>query len=86
MKQLSSDQKNKIVAALEARGATQPCPRCLHKGFIIADGYVVNQMQFDLAIFNMGGPSIPAVVTVCEKCGFIAQHALGVLGLMQSNV
>jgi hypothetical protein len=30
----------------------------------------------------LGGPSVPTAVLACNRCGWVAQHALGVLGLL----
>jgi len=30
----------------------------------------------------IGGPSVPSVVTACNRCGYLSQHTLGTLGLL----
>ena len=34
---------------------------------------------------NIGGPSIPSIITACSRCGYLSQHALGVLGLLPNK-
>ena len=82
MKTLSIEQKEKIIKALNERGAIQPCPRCGHKNFTILDGYFNQTIQTELKGMITGGPSIPSAVVVCDHCGFLSQHALGPLGLL----
>jgi predicted nucleic-acid-binding Zn-ribbon protein len=84
MVELSPQTVRKIAAALEERGASLPCPRCGNAHFIIADGFFMNGLQRDFSGFSIGGPSIPTVVTVCSQCGYISQHAVGILGLLEN--
>lgn len=80
----SQEQQNKIIAALEQRGAKLPCPRCGNGNFALVGGYFNQVLQTELTGFTLGGPSIPSAVVACTKCGFLAQHALGALGLLPS--
>ena len=82
MAEFSEEQKKKIIQALANRGANQPCPRCRNQSFTLVDGYFNQPIQTELAGLIIGGPSIPSVVVVCTKCGYMSQHALGVLGLL----
>lgn len=60
-------------------GAGARCPMCQHNQFQIVDGYISQSIQPSLEGFQIGGPSIPCVVIVCTNCGFVSQHALGVI-------
>lgn len=83
METMSSEEKQKIVDILSKKGANQPCPRCNEKTFTLLDGYFNQSIQQTLtAGFIMGGPSVPSIVVVCNNCGYMSQHALGVLGIM----
>ncbi len=75
-------QREVIIKALEARGATRPCPRCGSERFSIVDGYSIHFIQDQLGSVRIGGPNVPTVVVACLKCGWIAEHALGALGLL----
>jgi len=80
--ELSKEDRNQIVKALEARGATRPCPRCGHNSFELVAGYFNHFIQTSLGGVNIGGPSVPTAVIVCTNCGWLSEHALGVLNLL----
>lgn len=82
MKELSQDQKNRIIAALEKAEAKLPCSRCGNQSFTLLDGYFNQPVQTELGGLVLGGPSVPSVVVVCSRCGHLSQHALGALGLL----
>ena len=67
------DNLNKILAA----GAH--CPMCNGREFTVVDGMFQNTIQQSFRNFNLGGPSVPCVAIVCSGCGFVSQHAIGVL-------
>lgn len=82
---LSESEKKEIINSLNKKGVRIHCPMCEHKNFIIADGYFNHPMQSNLEGVSFGGPSIPTIAIVCSNCGFISQHALGVLGLLDKK-
>jgi hypothetical protein len=83
MDQIPADRRNKIAETLRQRGGAKlPCPRCGGQSFQLLDGYFNQLISADLGSFQIGGPSIPSVVVACKQCGFLSQHALGVLGLL----
>lgn len=86
---LNEQQKKAIIDRLTERvkkmGRGFRCPMCGHEHFVLLDSYLRNDIQEDLNAVMLGGPSIPAAAIVCSNCGFISQHALGVLGLMPPN-
>ncbi len=77
MVQWPPDWQQKLIDALTRAGADRPCPRCGHENFTLIDGYVSLPLQARLG----DGPvdSLQTVMTVCERCGFVAHHALRVL-------
>ena len=83
---LNEFEKQNIILKLNEKGIRTNCPMCGNDKFVIADGYFLHYMQ---AVVNgglsLGGPSIPTIAIVCERCGFTSQHALGVLGLLPQN-
>ncbi len=80
---MTQEEKEKIIKVLEEKFAKNPCPRCTNQQFSLVDGYFNQAIQQDIKnVLIVGGPSIPAVVVVCNRCGFISQHALGALGLL----
>jgi hypothetical protein len=85
--EFSTEKRSEIIAALERANANEPCPRCRHNEFTLIDGYVnvLTHPHFSGALV-LGGPTIPTVVTVCTRCGFISQHAVGALSLSPQEV
>lgn len=81
---LTSEQKQNLINKLQEKGVKATCPMCGNKNFILADGYFNNPLQLDFQSIYIGGPSIPSIATVCSNCGFISQHSLGVLGLLNN--
>ncbi len=82
MKELSQEERDKIVEALNKKHATKPCPRCGNNSFSLVGGYFNHFIQLNLSGVSIGGPSVPTVVAVCTNCGWISEHALGALGLL----
>lgn len=84
-KQLSQEQVDKIREAIN-KLVTLPCPRCNNQTQFIADGYYPFAVSNDPKIFPVfGGTGTPCVGIVCDKCGFISFHALGVIGLLSPD-
>lgn len=85
MEAIFSEEKQKIYEAIKKK-AILPCPRCGTKNFTLLDGYfnqgILQKLTSDLTI---GGPTVPSVVVLCSNCGYMSQHALGVLELMPTN-
>lgn len=83
-KRLTLRQRDLIIDALTERGATNPCPRCGNHDFSVADGLFAHGVQSDLQSFSLGGETIPVAVTVCVRCGYVSEHAMGVLDLLHN--
>jgi hypothetical protein len=81
----NDDQKDKIIKALSEHGANLPCPRCGNEAFTLLDGYFNQIIQNEPKGIVLGGRTIPSVVVACKQCGYLAQHALGVLGLLKQE-
>jgi phage terminase large subunit GpA-like protein len=78
-KGISSTDKQRIVSALKSRGAGS-CPRCDDSQWTVSE-YSRIEVQETNARNGSTHATIPAVMIVCQHCGFIAQHALQPLGL-----
>lgn len=84
---LNDDEKQRIVNAVYSRIQSLECPMCHHKAFTFIDGYVVQPIQNNKKKFLVANiPLIPTVVLVCNNCGFMSQHNLGVLGILNDTV
>ncbi|HEX9084224.1 MAG TPA: hypothetical protein VF836_05770 [Gemmatimonadaceae bacterium] len=78
-KGISADDKHKIVTALKARGAGS-CPRCNDSQWTVSE-FLRIDVQATMDRDSMERSTIPAIMVVCEHCGFISQHALQPLGV-----
>ena len=83
---LSIAEKQRIISKIQNIIPNIECPICHNKNFIIADGYFNSSIQGDVNGMTLGGPSIPSIGIICNKCGFISHHALGVLGLLPNSI
>jgi len=80
---IDNEQKQKIVSELTNRIQRKlTCPMCQNNSFTLVDGYFQNSLQSDLAAMSIGGQNVPTIAIICTKCGFVSQHALGILGLL----
>lgn len=79
---ISVEDQNIIIARLEELKATMPCPRCGETNFTLSDGYSIIPIRADIKGITIGGRAIPCVTTVCNHCGYVSMHSLGIMGLM----
>ena len=82
---ISQEKKQEIANKLNERINGLTCPMCHHNGFIIADGYFSHFLQDVIKDVSLSGPTIPTIAIVCTNCGFVSQHALGILGMLPQN-
>ena len=82
MQDSTQAQKDKFIKVLNDRGANLPCPRCGNTDFTLLDGYFNQIIQEEPKGIVLGGRTIPSIVIACNRCGFLSQHALGILGLL----
>jgi len=75
----SQKEKAKIIEALKNKTELL-CPACKHKHSQVVDGYFVHIIQESTKNIKLSGQAIPTIVLMCLNCGFISQHALGILG------
>src|ERR1700674_3616712 len=78
-KGISADAKHRIIAALKARGAGS-CPLGRDSQWSVSE-YSRIEVQATMERNTAERTTIPAVMIVCENCGFISQHALQPLGV-----
>lgn len=80
------EQKKAIIVALEERGAVLPCSRCGNQSFSVMEGYFAPSLQKNLNEgIILGGPTLPSVAVMCNRCGAITTHAAAILGLQSST-
>ena len=87
MKNLSEQQKIEIKEQLIKKVGQLCCPMCSKNDFAISDAFLVNKLQIDLTTltYDAINTAIPTIGFVCTNCGFLSQHALGVLGVLPKN-
>lgn len=79
---MTENQKTTLIKQLTARlnkNQQFKCPMCGESSFTILDGFFINPIQEDFKCLQFGSNSIPAVSLICSNCGFISQHALGII-------
>jgi hypothetical protein len=82
---VDQERSNKIIAALNSKGATKSCPRCGHLHFnVLAETTI--PVNNDPTVFAITSDLIPTAIVACSNCGFLTQHALGALGLVSEEV
>ena len=81
--------QNKVITRLNERfgkhGKELACPLCSNKNFIVADAFFVNILQPDINKMTLSGKSVPTIGIMCDNCGFMSQHSLGILGLLSAE-
>jgi len=77
------EKKIKINNAFKEAGLTNTCPRCNDGEFLFVENMLYDQIGYNSGSpFSLLTPTIPVVVIICKKCGFVSQHSLQVLGLL----
>ncbi len=82
-KGISADDKQRIITALKSRGAGS-CPRCRDSQWTVSEFSRI-EVQATMERDSAERTTIPAIMIVCEHCGFISQHALQPLGVWPST-
>jgi hypothetical protein len=83
---LSQAQLERVKARLQERGVAGSCPRCGTPEFTVVGNGILKPALQDLSeSTTLGGSTIPTLVTVCVKCGFLSLHALGMLGFLKGG-
>ncbi len=77
--------QDKVIQKLKDVGAIQKCPRCGNMNFQMTPGYFMHFITDDYQQTKLGGEGIPNISIICERCGWIGQHAIGVLGLLEKG-
>lgn len=82
---LSEEQAEKILAALDNKGVNKTCPMCGNEEFTLIDGFTYHRLNQDpiSGDLKIGGPFIPTIGVICTNCGFLSEHAIGTLGLLE---
>lgn len=82
---ISQEEKDKIAHALNTKIPSLRCPMCSRSAFTLITGYLTPTLSNHYKKIQVGGSIVPTVAIVCDNCGFISQHSVGVLGLMEAE-
>lgn len=82
---MTEEEKIQIASIISKKLTNTKCPMCGSNKFSISDGYVFNEIHSDYKHRILGGAGIPSVLLICSNCGFISQHAIGALGLLNEE-
>ena len=82
-KNLPEEFFQKVIDKMEKRGANLPCPRCGGESCYIERGIVLHILQNSAERFLTYGSGVICVLSVCERCGYISEHSLEALGLIE---
>lgn len=80
---MNSKEKELITKAINERISTMKCPMCGNSSFLFVDGYMLQKSQRQLYLDSQLDHILPTVMIVCANCGFVSQHALGTMGLLE---
>jgi len=72
--------EQKVIERINAVGANKACQRCGKNEFTLLEGST--QLPLDIhrgSTIIFGGNRIPCAIIVCNNCGCLNIHALGVL-------
>lgn len=72
-------ERQEYIDELLKRNAQNPCHRCSHNNFTLLDGYTYFPVQEKVGGGTvLGGPNVPAILVVCNNCGAVTPHAIGI--------
>lgn len=78
---------NLFLKALEKKSNNRPipaCPFCGGRDYSTTENVTTLLLNNEIGGINLG-PTIPAGILVCNKCGHIDLFALGALGLLNKK-
>lgn len=83
---LTEEKKSQIIAKILGKAPELKCPICQQRSFTLVDGYITQNIQNDYKSVIIGsGKILPLATIACNNCGYIAQFALGGLGLIEES-
>ena len=87
---MDRNQINEVIAALNRKRVTQPCPRCSSSNFSVVGESEISVVQPPpppQGLLGLMGSSLPTkttmpvIIVTCDNCGYVSQHALAALDL-----
>lgn len=77
---LTDRQKNTIQTNLQSK-IRGTCPMCGQSNWTLGEEVVASNTTSLQGGMAIGGQFVPMVQLICNNCGFVAHHAVGVLGI-----
>ena len=77
---MNKKEHNELIEKLRSLGATKNCPRCGNNQYDVPDSYGEIVIRPYLNKESSETKTISFVMVICDKCGYIAQHAITSLG------
>ena len=77
---LTERQKETVSESLRKKIGGQ-CPMCTGTEWTLHDEIVSNMTSSLAGVTALGGRNVPMVQMICNKCGFVSHHAIGLLGI-----
>jgi uncharacterized Zn finger protein len=78
---MDKQRQEQVIIALKEKGATHACPRCGNLEFEVIGEAGIPLSPARGYMWSGPTPEIPVVLVSCSNCGYIAQHAMRLLGL-----
>jgi hypothetical protein len=82
-------RQEQVISALKEKGAILPCPRCRNLEFeVIGEGTIAISPDKNVPLASVFqpmnlNPEVPVILVSCNRCGYIAQHARALIGLVR---
>lgn len=70
--------RENLVKSLIKKLENGKCPMCGQQKFTLVEGYFTHTIQEDLNNVRLGGKAIPTINLICNNCGFVSMHAVGI--------
>lgn len=76
-------KKEKLKQIVDRLNASVPggfeCPICHKRSFRVVNGFFQSIVQDDPLALSLDGHSVPSIQIICQNCGFMSNHSIGVL-------
>lgn len=82
---ISRELRMKIAREIRKRIPNLRCPMCGSERMDVESGFIHNHLTTQKLEPRLFGVSIPSIPLVCQNCGFISQHALGILSVLDKD-
>jgi predicted nucleic-acid-binding Zn-ribbon protein len=82
---MDKERQQRVIDVLKDKGAIHPCPRCHNLEFEILGESRISLVAQPGTLGALLGhtPHVPVIVVSCNRCGYIASHAKGLLDLQE---